>query len=419
MPRGAHHYLSLMTSAHAAEVLASTGTVIEVTVESPVLEALPETMPQPEPSLDVSTTLWAVVFAGGIGTRFWPLSTPARPKQLLALVNERPLIAETVARLQPLVPVNRVLVVTSADIFDAVHSAIPEVPLANMLVEPRPLGTAAALAWAATEIERRAGPKTVFCALHSDLAVGVPERFRDTLREGARIAARDNHLVVLGATPTRSEPQFGYLHPGIPINEMAGIKDGGACRVDHFVEKPPAHVADLLIADGALWNTGIFVWQARTVLDELQAHTAELNHGFAALASGDMQQFSEMVTSVSIDRGLLERSRKVVVLPAEFGWDDVGTWASLRRVRDLDDTGNGIKGPAHCVDASGNIVHAEQGCVVLYGVSGMLVVSIDGLTFVAPLDRAAEMNALLNQLPSNFRHSPGHGATGGSEALDV
>ncbi|MEO7997927.1 MAG: sugar phosphate nucleotidyltransferase, partial [Gemmatimonadaceae bacterium] len=323
--------------------------LITETTEIAVMDVLPETLPEPVTSQDVSVALWAVIFAGGIGTRFWPLSTPARPKQLLALVNERPLIADTVARLQPLVPPDRVLVVTSADIVDALHSAIPEVPLGNMLVEPRPLGTAAALAWAATEIEKRAGPKGVFCALHADLAVGFPDRFRDTLREAAGIASSDEHLVVIGATPTRCEPQFGYLHASEPLDKTASLREGGACKVKHFVEKPSAHLADTLIEEGALWNTGIFVWQARAVLSELKAHTAELTHGFSALAAGDMEKFSEMVTSVSIDRGLLERSKKVVVLPAEFGWDDVGTWASLRRVRDLDDTGNGIKGISYCV----------------------------------------------------------------------
>jgi len=375
-------------------------------VETAVMDVLPETLPEAIAAKDVSVALWAVIFAGGIGTRFWPLSTPARPKQLLALVNERPLIADTIARLQPLIPTERVLVVTSADIVEALHTAIPEVPLTNMLVEPRPLGTAAALAWAATEIEKRAGPKAVFTALHADLAVAFPDRFRDTLREAAGIASRDEHLVAIGATPTRCEPQFGYLHAGERLDARVALKDGGACKVKHFVEKPSPHLADTLIEEGALWNTGIFVWQARAVLDELQTHTAELSRGFAALVAGDMVKFAEMVTSISIDRGLLERSKKVVVLPAEFGWDDVGTWASLRRVRDLDDTGNGIKGAAYCVDSSGNIVHNESGCVVLYGVSGMLVVSIDGLTFVTPLDRAAEMQSLLNQLPSNFRHSP-------------
>ena len=401
---------SVPNSSVAGEAATTNGdcAVISVVVEmlTPIeLDALPQVEPQEVDDKHVSAALWAVVFAGGIGTRFWPLSTPARPKQLLALVNERPLIADTILRLQPLVPAERVLVVTSADIADALHNAIPEVPRANMLIEPRPLGTAAALAWAATEIEKRAGPKTVFCALHADLAVAYPDRFRDTLQEAARLAAREEHLVAIGATPTRSEPQFGYLHPGQRIDELMGISDGGACRVHHFVEKPPAHLADTLIEEGALWNTGIFVWQARAVLNEIAAHTHELHHGLAALASGNMIEFSELVTSISIDRGLLERSKKVVVLPAEFGWDDVGTWASLRRVRELDDTGNGIKGAAHCVDASGNIVHAENGCVVLYGVSGMLVVAIDGLTFVAPLDRAVEMQPLLNQLPSNFRHN--------------
>lgn len=403
-----------MSNAHPATPTSMFAPMATVELETPVIviDALPETEPEPEGAIDTSAALWAVVFAGGIGTRFWPLSTPKHPKQLLALVNERPLIADTIARLQPLVPPERVLVVTSADIADALHQAIPEVPLANMLIEPRPLGTAAALAWGAHEIERRAGPKSVFCAMHADLAVAFAEQFRDTLKQATLVAARHNCLVALGATPTRCEPQFGYLHPGSPVDEMRSLKDGGACHVRHFVEKPQAPLADTLIAEGALWNTGIFVWQAETVLNELREHTVELMHAFPALAGGDMTRFAELVTYVSIDRGLLERSRNVVVVPAEFGWDDVGTWASLRRVRDLDDTGNGIRGAAHCIDASGNIVHADQGCVVLYGVSGMLVVALDGLTFVAPLDRAAEMQPLLNQLPSNFRYNPREGGSG-------
>lgn len=397
-----------MSKAHTTTTAGTAMPTVSVAMETPAfaIEALPEHEPQPVTTSGASVALWAVVFAGGIGTRFWPLSTPARPKQLLALVNERPLIADTIARLQPLVPPERVLVVTSADIAEALHLAIPEVPAGNMLVEPRPLGTASALAWGATEIERRAGPKAVFCALHADLAVSSGDRFRDALQEAAVIASDTEYLVVVGASPTRSEPQFGYLHPGARLKENVSVKEGGACRVSHFVEKPLVPLADTLIAEGALWNTGIFVWQARTVLNELQLHTAELQHGFAALAAGDMTRFAEQVTSISIDRGLLERSKNVVVLPAEFGWDDVGTWASLRRVRDLDDTGNGIKGAAHCVDASGNIVHAEAGCVVLYGVSGMLVVSLNGLTFVTPLDRATDMQPLLNKLPTNFRYSP-------------
>ncbi|WP_439643587.1 mannose-1-phosphate guanylyltransferase [Gemmatimonas sp.] len=360
-----------------------------------------------EALLETGTTMWAVVFAGGIGTRFWPLSTPRRPKQVLALVNERPLIADTIARLSPLVPAERVLVVTSADIADTLHDAIPEVPRANMLVEPRPLGTAAALAWGAQEVSRRAGPDTVFVALHADLAVGYPDILRDTLRRAASIALADKVLVTIGAQPTRPETGFGYLQPGMPIDPLVSRAEGGACRVEHFVEKPSAALADVLIDKGALWNSGIFVWRARVVLDELEQHTAELQYGLPKLAAGEMAAFAELVTSVSIDRGLLERSSNVVVLPAAMEWDDVGTWASLRRVRELDDTGNGVMGDVHCVDCSGNVIHADGCCVVAYGISGMIVVSIDGLTFVTTQDRATELGPMLNALPGSLRFNPG------------
>jgi mannose-1-phosphate guanylyltransferase len=360
-----------------------------------------------DPLLDTSTAMWAVVFAGGIGTRFWPLSTPRRPKQLLALVNERPLIADTIARLAPLVPSERVLVVTSADIADALHEAIPDVPRANMLIEPRPLGTAAALAWGAQEVSKRAGPDTIFCALHADLSVGAPDVLRETLRRAATLAARESVLVALGATPTRSETGFGYLQPGAPVDPLVSRADGGACYVEHFVEKPGVALADVLIDKGAYWNTGIFVWRARVVLEQLVEHTRELAAGLPKLAEGDNASFADLVTSISIDRGLLERSRRVLVLPVQCEWDDVGTWASLRRVRELDDTGNGVMGPVHCVDCSGNVIHAESCCVVAYGISGLIVVSIEGLTFVTTLERAAELGPLLNALPGSLRFHPG------------
>jgi len=187
---------------------------------------------------------------------------------------------------------------------------------------------------------------------------------------------------------------------------MVSPKDGGASRVEHFVEKPTAALADTLIEKGALWNTGIFVARAKFVLEEIERQTGELRHGLAALESGDMTRFAELVTSVSIDRGLFERSDKLAVVLGEFAWDDVGTWAALRRVRELDDTGNGVMGDAHCVDASGNVIHADDGCVVVYGISGMLVVSIDGMTFVTTLERASELGPLLGALPGRLRFNP-------------
>ncbi len=376
-------------------------------IVEPIVDALPFDEPEPDPQIDSTLGIWAVVFAGGIGTRFWPLSTARRPKQVLALVNERPLILDTILRLGPLVPPERILVVTSADIVDTLYEVIPDIPRINMLVEPRPLGTAAALAWGAAEVSRRAGPDTVFCALHADLSVANPDSFRNSIQRAARIADTEPVLVAIGTKPTRCESGFGYLQTGVPFDPFVSRADGGACRVEYFVEKPNPVLADILIDRGALWNTGIFVWRAEVVLKELEQHTRELAFGLPMLVSGDLEQFAQHVTSISIDRGLLERTSNLVVLPAEFGWDDVGTWASLRRVRELDDTGNGIMGDAHCIDASGNVIHADGQCIVVYGISGMLVVSLNGLTFVTTLERATELGPLLNALPGSVRSNPG------------
>jgi mannose-1-phosphate guanylyltransferase len=377
------------------------GIVGEPESDAPAVGTLPGEQPEPEAALETGLALWAVVLAGGIGSRFWPLSTPERPKQVLALVGERPLIADTVARLAPVVPADRVLVLTSADIADALRAAVPEVPAANFLVEPRPMGTAAALAWGAQEIASRVGRRTVFVALHADLAVGYPDELRRLMKRAAALAAGDRAIVALGAEPTRPETGFGYLVPGSSLDGDAtgGERRSSPSRVEHFVEKPGPILAQELIDAGAFWHTGIVVSQAGTVLDALAEHTTELQPGLAALAAGKMDRFAGLIQSVSVERGLLERSGDVVVLPGDFGWDDVGTWSSLRRVRELDDTGNGVWGEAHVVDSSSCVVHADGGQVVLYGVSGILVVTRPGLTFVTTLDRAAELNPLLDQLP--------------------
>jgi mannose-1-phosphate guanylyltransferase len=377
-----------------------------------VSDATGTTLAEPEAQdqvdANVGVSMWAIVLAGGIGSRFWPLSSPDRPKQLLPLVNDRPLIADTIARLHPLIPPERVLVLTSRDIAGAIHGRIPEIPHANVLAEPKPLGTAASLAWGAAEIARRAGPKTVFCCLHADLAVGFPDALRFELRRAAGIASREQVLVALGATPSRNDTAFGYHLPGEPLDFGTPVTSGGAARVDDFREKPDAEQALRMIADGALWNTGIYVWEAGAVLEQLAAHTPEVAPGLAALRDNDPDRFAAALAgSVSLERGLLERTDDLVILPTDCGWDDVGTWACLRRSRELDDDGNGAMGPAHFVDASSNIVHAEHGQVVLYGVHKLLVVSLRGITFVTTLDRARDLKPLLDQLPGSLRLRPG------------
>ena len=376
------------------------------TADATGVGTLPEELLDPQAGAAVASSLWAVVFAGGIGSRFWPLSTPERPKQLLPLVDEKPLIADTVQRLHPLVPAERILVLTAQDIAPALRTAIPEVPLANVLAEPYPLGTAASLAWGAQEVARRAGPNTVFVAMHADLAAAFPEEFRDAVRRAAALTARERCPAVLGVRPTRPETGFGYLQPGLALEDGLGIGQGGACDVARFVEKPDVGAAAELMGTGALWNSGIYVLEAQATLDAIEAHVPEVAAGLGALANDDIPHFAERVEGISLERGLLERIGRMLVVPTEFGWDDVGTWACLRRARDLDDEGNGAKGDVFFVDAETNVVHTESGTVVLYGLEKMLVVVLDGLTFVTTLERARDLRPLLDSLPGSLRYRP-------------
>jgi mannose-1-phosphate guanylyltransferase len=338
---------------------------------------------------------WAVILAGGVGSRFWPLSTPERPKQLLPLAGAEPLLVDSVRRLTPLVPPERVLIVTNRTLAPAVRALLREIPDGNVIAEPRSAGTAPALAWAAAEIRRRAGDAATMLSVHADWAVGDPEGFRDTLARAADVAERHAGLVTVGIVPTRPDPGFGYIQPGAPAD--------GAHRVARFVEKPDRATAERMVAEGFLWNSGIFVWRVGDFLSEVVAHSPEVAPALPLAAADDIEGFFATVTPISVDHGVLERSARVFVVPGDFGWDDVGTWAALRRVRTRDADENATAGDAHLIASTGNVVHADGNTVVLYGVSDLVVVSRDGLTLVTTVDRAADLKTLLDALPASVR----------------
>ena len=349
--------------------------------------------------------VWAVVLAGGVGSRFWPLSTPQRPKQLLPLVDSAPLLANTLRRLAPLAPPARTLVLTNASLRGPIGELAPEIPAANLVAEPKPAGMAAALAWAAAEIARRDGPEAVMVCVHADWSIGDEDGFRDTLQRAARTAERQRALVTVGIVPTRPDPGFGYIQPGEPVAIEAAAdarRPSAPRRVARFVEKPDRATAERMVRDGYLWNSGIFVWRVGDFLDELRRHTPEVAPALDA-AGGDIGRFFAAVRSISVDVGVLERSDRVLVLPGDFGWDDVGTWAALRRVRPADDWGNATSGTVHALQSVGNVVHAEGNAVVLYGVSDLVVVTRDGLTLVTTVDRSADLKTLIDTLPPALR----------------
>ncbi|MEN9592395.1 MAG: hypothetical protein RJA21_854 [Gemmatimonadota bacterium] len=338
---------------------------------------------------------WNVVLAGGVGSRFWPLSTPERPKQLLPLISESPMLQDTLERMRPLAPLSQTLVLTNASLREAVLALEPALPPENVIAEPRPAGTCAALAWAAQVIAQRAGADAVMICVHADWAIGDVGAYRATLTEAARVAFEERALVTVGIVPSRPDPGFGYIQPGAAVRE-------GVRRVARFVEKPDPERAARMVADGFLWNSGIFAWCVGDLLDEIRDHTPEVQPALSA-AGDDVAAFFAQVQSVAIDVGVLERSDRVLVLPGQFEWDDVGTWAALHRVRARDAQNNAMLGPTFALQATGNVVHADGTQVVLYGVDDLVVVAREGLVMVTRREKATDLKTLLDALPAEVR----------------
>ena len=335
---------------------------------------------------------WAVVLAGGTGSRFWPLSTPEKPKQLLPLVTEKPLLHDTVSRLRPIVDPEHTVILTNASLTKAIGKLLRDLPRENIIAEPQPAGTAAALTWAALSIERRDGRNAIMICVHADWAIADDERFRDTLLEAERVALKTESLVTVGIVPTRSDPGFGYIQPTDAVTGKPSV-------VKRFVEKPDRVRAEEMRNDGYLWNSGIFVWRVGDFLDEVDRHTPELAAALRHGRNSDAPQFfASVIMPVSVDVGILERSSKVMVVPGDFGWDDVGTWAALSRVRSKDEFGNVTTGDVHLLDCADNVVHADSGQVVLYGVNDLVVVAKNGLTMVTTTDKASDLKRLIESL---------------------
>ena len=341
-------------------------------------------------------TTWVVVLAGGVGSRFWPISTPERPKQLLPLVTGEPMLRDTIDRVATLAPAARTLILTNASLVDAVRRIVPELPAENVIAEPRPAGTAAALAWAAHEVARRGGPDDVMISVHADAAIGDVGAFRAALAAAADAARTERALVTVGIVPRFADTGLGYIEPGAVVR-------GALRRVARFVEKPDRARAEAMVAAGCLWNSGIFAWRAGDLLEELRAHCAEVAQPLATNPSDMAAFFGAIIKPIAIDVGVLERSAKVMVVPGDFAWSDVGTWAALRAVRKADATGNVPSGSVFLRDANRNVVHAEGPTVVLYGVDDLVVVTTDGVTLVTTVERAADLKILLDALPPEVR----------------
>jgi len=341
---------------------------------------------------------YAVVMAGGSGTRFWPRSRSRLPKQLLPVLGRRSMIQDTVARIVPPLRRANVFVVTARAHARAVHAQLPRLAAGRVLVEPEGRNTAAAIALAALHVTH-AVPDAVLAVLPADHAIGDLPVFRADLAHALAVAEATCALVTLGVPPTHPETGYGYIRPGAPLPGVAR-----AAAVERFIEKPERARAEVLLAEGGtLWNSGIFAWRASAILAALREHLPAvlepLTRAVARGTAGALAAAYRRLPAVSIDRGVLERARDVVVVRARFSWSDVGSWAAVAAFWPGGGNGhNAVRGTALPIDSRGCVVDSPTRLVALLGVEDLVVIDAPDAVLVCRKDRAQDVRLVVDEL---------------------
>jgi mannose-1-phosphate guanylyltransferase len=349
--------------------------------------------------------LHAIIMAGGSGTRFWPKSRRDRPKQLLRLFGERTMLQQTVRRIKPLVPSERIVIVTGADQAAGTREQLPELRPENIIAEPCPRDTAPCVGLAAW-IVRKTDPDATMIVMPADHVVEPDSVFLATVRAAAAVIEEDpSTLVTFGIRPTRAETGYGYIERGELLETREGI---AVNRVVQFREKPDRETALRFLAAGNFaWNSGIFLWKARTILDELTRHRPELAAALARVgdalgtaAEPDViaHEYPRMERA-PIDKAVMEKAANVRVLEVSYDWNDVGDWRSLAELLPQDEHGNATQGDVIARDTRGSIIISDDGgLIATLGLDDVVVVQSGRATLVARRDQLDKLKGLVESL---------------------
>lgn len=347
----------------------------------------------------------AVIMAGGMGTRFWPLSTREKPKQFLRLFDDRSLLQKSFDRIEGMIPPERILVLTNAAFVSLVREQLPGIPGENVVGEPMRRDTAAAAALAAFLCAARFGDP-VMVLLTADHLIGPADLFRKTILSAVRAARERKILYTLGIRPTRPATGYGYIELGPAMGVDGGIEH---YRVSRFKEKPDGETARKYVESGNyLWNSGMFVWTAEAIREALETHLPE----HCRILSRAVRDFGTprwekalreafgVLTPVSIDYGVMEKVNGAGCVRSEFSWNDVGGWLALQDYLARDDEGNCACGNLVCGEARGNLVYCEDPgeTVLLLGVDDLVVIRSGSRTLVVPKDRIEEIKDIVQSL---------------------
>jgi mannose-1-phosphate guanylyltransferase len=344
----------------------------------------------------------AVILAGGRGTRFWPASREAFPKQFLTVGGGASLIRRTAERVLPLASPERLWVITNSSTVDMAASHLPMVARRRIIGEPVGRNTAPAVALAA-ELARREDPDAVLLVAPADHWIADEDAFRETARRAIEFAASRAALVTFGISPTSPETGYGYIEAGDEVSP-------GMRRVARFTEKPNRPTAEAFLAGGRhFWNSGIFVWRAQVVHDELARHSPEMVAACERMASAPdpesaVREGWAKLPSISIDYALLERSENVYVAPSRFAWSDIGSWDAWAALGARDASGNVVEGDALVLDSSGCFVRSGPGRFsAILGLEDVLVLDTKDALLVCRKDRAQDVKKIVDALEAMGR----------------
>lgn len=347
---------------------------------------------------------YVVIMAGGKGERFWPLSIGRVPKPFLNITGDKTLIRLTIERAMRIVPITKIYVVLEKEHIAFARRQLPFLPAGNFIVEPEEKDTAPCIGLAATTLLRK-DDKAVMIVLPADHYITDIDGFKKTVKDGVKVARAGDYLVTTGIRPTRPETGYGYVRVSGKLHPAG---DAQCYGVEHYVEKPDIGRARKYCKDSRYyWNAGIFVWQAKTVMESMKHHMPELYKGLLQIGSYPDTNKKAVIgrifkgfTKLSIDYGLMQKAGNVVMVPARFIWDDIGTWASLLRVSHPDGNGNFKKGSIVSIDTKDCVINGSDVTIGTIGVSGLVIVATKDSVLVCDIDRVQEVREIARRLSS-------------------
>jgi len=341
--------------------------------------------------------IWAVIMAGGKGTRLWPQSRECQPKQLWEIIDGKSMLQDTVARVSPVIDPAHILIITCEPLYQPILEQLPHLPTRNIILEPMGRSTAPCVGLAALYIN---DPEACMVILPSDHVVRDQEEFRRVLRQAVEVATEGDNLVTFGILPTAPETGFGYIQRGTELRPEV-------YKVRKFTEKPDYPTAQHFLASGEYyWNSGMFVWKVSTLITMIERYVPNLHQGLLRIKPtiGTPAEYQvitdvfETLQSISIDYGIMEKAETTYVIPGDFGWNDVGSWGSLPEVWGVNQEGNTSKGQVIALESSGNIVYHDHGLTALIGVQDLIVVTVGKTVLVCAKDQAQKVKDVVEQL---------------------